>query len=508
MTEERDYIYLKGTEELGEIIDALKEIQAKEIIIVVPRNTKCFLNSTNLSILRSELNKLRKKIYIDSDDERINSLARANGLDIFLSDYYGPEEATKIVTDILPPQKSKPVVKNIKNYDQDKNIIKNSSNKNKKSKKSIPVLGFFIILIIFVGYFILVKYLAYFNLNIILKTEKHPIEETIILSANVAKPDLENLIFPAEYIEITKNHSIRQKTTGVKSGSNSLRGKVKFINKDLENSISLVPGTRIQTSEGNIYRTLERVNLDKGGEQEVTVFAEKNDPKYYLTDLNTKFTIPGLKGTRWEDKIEVTLLEPITGEEEGVHFVSLDDITDGKLNLEKQISDVIKQELKIKYSGYIFPEDLGIFDFKVVNISHNVGQQADEIILTGVGTLKTIGIKENSLKEYLKDIISKQNLRQDINFKIVNLKINSVTINDNFNFLKNKEMTISLKGEVEVKGDIDVKKLTAEIAGQDIKSVKNYLNQYSSIEKAELLIFPPWLNKLPLDISKINVKIK
>ncbi|GIW65689.1 MAG: hypothetical protein KatS3mg094_208 [Candidatus Parcubacteria bacterium] len=500
MTEERDYIYLKGTEELGEVIDALKEIQAKEIIIVVPRNTKCFLNSTNISILRSEINKLRKKIYIDSDDERINSLARANGLDIFLSDY-GPDEATKIVTDILPPQKSKPVVKNIKNYDQ-------AVNKNKKNNKNLTLVGIFIILIILGGYFILVKYLAYFNLNIILKTEKQPIEETITLSANVVKPDLENLIFPAEYIEIIKNHSIRQKASGLKSGSNSLRGKVKFINKDLENSISLVPGTRIQTGEGNIYRTLERVNLEKGGNQEVTIFAEKNDPKYYLTDLNTTFTIPGLKGSSWENKIEVKILEPITGGEGSVRIVSLDDITDGKLNLEKQISEILKQELKIKYSNYIFPEDLGIFDFKIVNVSHNVGQQADEIIFTGIGTLKTIGIKENDLKEYLKDIISKQNLRQDINFKIVNLKINSVTINDNFNFLKNKEMTVSLSGEVEVKGDIDVKKLTAEIAGQDVKGVKNYLDKYSSIEKAELLIFPPWLNKLPLDISKINVKIK
>ncbi len=61
MNEERDYIYLKGTEELGDVIDALRKINAPEIIIVIPRRTKCFLNYTNLDILKNEIKKLNKK---------------------------------------------------------------------------------------------------------------------------------------------------------------------------------------------------------------------------------------------------------------------------------------------------------------------------------------------------------------------------------------------------------------------------------------------------------------
>ncbi|GIW66848.1 MAG: hypothetical protein KatS3mg095_0746 [Candidatus Parcubacteria bacterium] len=507
MSEERDYIYLKGIEELGEVIDALRDIRAKEIIIVVPRNTKCFLNSTNLSILRDEINKLKKKIYIDSDDEKIISLARAHSLDIFLSDY-GVDEVTQIVTDILPPQKSKPKItrKMIEKKDDVNDYQSNYSSTTKKGSKKTKIVYYLsFVFIIVVAYFVLINYFSSYTLNIILKTEKHPVEENIILSANISKADLDNLIFPAEYIEITKNHSIRQKTTGVKAGTDSLRGRVKFINKDQENSISLIPGTRIQTDTGNIYRTMERVNLQPGSEEEVVVFSEKNDPKYYLSDLDTKFTIPGLKGTRWEDKIEVKLLEPIIAEKE-IHFVSLDDINNAKLNLEKQIKEIIKQELKLKYSNYIFPEELGVFDFNVVNISHNIGQQTDEIIITGTGNLKTIGIKENNLREYLKDIVSKQNLRKDLNFNIINLKIDSITMND-FN-LKSKELIAYLRGEIEIKGDIDSKKLIAEIAGQNVDEIKDHIRKYESIERAELLIFPPWLNKLPLDISKINVKIK
>ena len=507
MNEERDYLYLKGTEELGEVIDALREVSAKEVIIIVPRNTKCFLNSTNLELFKEEINKLKKKIYLDSDDEKIISLAKEHKIDIFLSEY-GLNEFSKIVTDILPPHKTKPKVKKIIDRRKNTDYEEEGDHKKRQKRKSknLVFLTLFLFLIaIGSGYLFLNNYLASATLIIKLKSEKIPIEETLILSASASIPDLDKGILPAEYIEITKNHSIRQKTTGLKSGRGNPTGRVKFINTDKENSISLVPGTRIQSSNGNIYRTTERVNLGADDEKEVVVFSEKNEEKYYLSDLNTTFTIPGLKGTVWEDKIQVKLIEPIIASEE-TKFVSLDDINDGKLNLEKQLQEIIKQELKLKYANYVFPEELGIFDIKFLNISHSVGQQVDEIIITGSASLKTIGVKEKVIKEFLKDVISKQNLKRDLDFQIINLKINSLRMG-NFD-LKNRELLASFRGEVEIKGEIDSKKILAEIAGQDESNIKHIIEKYSQIEKAEVIIWPMWLKKIPVDISKINVKIK
>lgn len=505
MNEERDYLYLKGTEELGEVIDALHEIKAREVIVVIPRNTKCFLNSTNLSLLKHEINKLKKKVYFDTDDEHIISLAKEHGFDIFLSEY-GVNEITKIVTDILPPQKTKPKIKKIvsrernTDYDSDRD-------RHRKKKSKLPITTLVIIAIIIIGgiYLIFSNYLTSATLVIKIKSEKIPIEENLILSANASVSDLNKGILPAEYIEITKNHSIRQKTTGLKSGRGNPSGKVKFINTDKENSISIIPGTRIQSPQGNIYRTVERVNLEPGGEQEVNVFADKNDEKYYLSDLNTKFTIPGLKGTQWENKIEVILIEPIIASDE-TKIVSLDDINQGKLNLEKQLQEIVKQELKLKYSDYVFPEELGVFDIKFLNVSHSAGQQTDEIILTGSASLKTIGVKESVLKNFLKDVVSQQNLKKDLNFQIINLKINSFRM-ANFD-LKNNELSVIFSGEAEIKGEIDSKKLLAEIAGKSEDEVKEVIEKYPQIEKADLTLYPYWSKKMPVDISKINVKIK
>lgn len=502
MNEERDYLYLKGTEELGEVVDALREIKAKEIIIVVPRNMKSFLNSTNLDLLHSELSKLKKKIYLDSDDEKIISLARSHGFEIFLSEY-GVNEVTRIVTDILPPQKTKPKIKKITS---NKEYSSDTHKSSKPKRKGKLVIISILIIFIFSGYFIFNNYLASASLLIKLKTETHPVEENLILSSNVLKTDLEKLVIPGEYIEINKNHSIRQKTTGLKEGRSVASGKVKFINTDQKNSISIIPGTRIQTKDGKIYRTAERIYLEAGSEMEVNVFADQNNPNTQVTDLNTEFIIPGLKNTDWENKIQVKLIEPIIVAGDEVRFVSLDDINEGKLNLEKQLQEVVKQELKLKYPNYVFPEELGIFDVKFLNISHSVGQRADEVIITGSASLKTIGVKENILKEFLKDIISKQNLRKDLNFQIINLKINSIRMG-NFD-LKNKELLVSLSGDVEIKGELDTKKIISEVAGQDVANIQQIIEKYEQIEKAELSVWPFWLNKIPLDISKIKVLVK
>jgi hypothetical protein len=50
--------------------------------------------------------------------------------------------------------------------------------------------------------------------------------------------------------------------------------------------------------------------------------------------------------------------------------------------------------------------------------------------------------------------------------------------------------------------------LVEELVGKNLAEAKNIFNKYPVIEKAELTIKPFWLNSLPFDASKINVKIK
>lgn len=494
MKEEKEFIYLKGTEELGEIIDFIKEHEAKEIVLVIPRNTKCLLYPTNLEILKHEINKLRKKIYFNSEDERIISLAKQVGIEIFLEDFTY-EEATKIVTDIIPPQKVKPKIR----------IIKEEPKKKKSSRKTIVIVGIIIGILILGGYMVIVNAFSSAVIEIVLKKQKMTFEEILILNPQITQPDLEKLSLPAEEIEIIKNHTVKQPTSGTKLGQAKASGKVQFSNLDPENSISIVPGTRIKSSKGYIYRTVERIYLEPKQSKEVIVVADNVGEEYQIDNLSESFTVPGLIGTYWEDKIKVKLVEPIIYSPEA-KIVTVDDINQGKIKLENEIKLLIQDELKSRYKDYVIPEDINLIDFKIVDIYPSVGKVAKEVILTGTGKLVTIGVKKNQLTDFLKDIIAKENLKNNSNIKIKSLKINSLKV-QNFD-IKSKIATILIEGEIEIENSIDVNKLTKELVGEDLANLKHIINRYENIERAEVNIKPFWLNHLPSDPSKITIKVK
>lgn len=494
MREEKEFIYLKGTEELGDIIDFIKDHEAKDIVLVIPRNTRCLLHPTNLEILKHEVNKIRKKVYFNTDDERIISLAKQLGIEIFLEDFTY-EEATKIVTDILPPQKTKPRI-----------VIKEEKPKKKKSpKRSI------IITVIIIGVLLLASYVFVVNafssavIEIVLKKQKINFDEILLFNPQLTQIDLEKLSLPAEEIEITKNHTVKQPTSGTKIGKAKASGKIQITNSDPINSISLIQGTRIKSSKGYIYRILERISLEPNQGKEVVVVADDVGEEYEIENLSENFTIPGLANTNWQDKIKVKLVEPIIYSAE-TKIVTIDDINQGKIKLENELKLLIQDELKNKYKDYLVPEDINLIDFKTVDIYPAVGKPAKEVILTGTGKLFTLGVKKNQLIEFLKDIIAKENLRNGSNINIKSLKINSLKT-QNFDF-KNKVATILVEGEVEIESNLDINKLKEELIGQNVANLNIIINRYENIEKAEVALRPPWLNRLPLDPSKITIKIK
>jgi hypothetical protein len=495
---ERDYLYLKGTEELGDIIDALKEYGGKEIILVIPRGTKCLLHPTNLEILKEEVDKLKKKVYFSSLDDRILSLGKQAGFDIFLEEYER-EEALKIVTDIIPPKK----VLKPKAIKKERERVEKPS----KTKVSFSKIFLSLIIILIIGFVIIVSLNKFANsavLEISLKSQNIDFNEALTLDPNAISNDINSRILKAEYIEITKTHSIRQPTTGTKTGRAYASGKVIFKNLDPENSLSIIQGTRIKSPEGYIYRTTKRIYLEPNEEVEVDVIADAPGEKYNI-EKDTEFTVPGLSGTRWENKIKVKLSSPIVVTE-GQKVVTVDDINEGKIKLEDELKKVIQEDLKLKYKDYIFPENAGFLDVKVSDISNSVGQPASEIIITGSGVLKTVGVKQKFLDDFIKDVISKENLGTKENIRIVKINIDSIKMT-NFD-LKTKKMDIIVSGKAEIQGGVDVKKLISELKGQNISNAKEILSKYDEIEKAELFVYPFWSNNLPEDEKKIDVKIK
>jgi hypothetical protein len=504
--EERDYLYLKGNEELGDIIEILREFKGDEIILVVPNQTKALLHPVNIDLLKKEFLKNKKKIYFSTEDKKIGDLLKAAGFNVFLEEYETPEELSKIVTDIIVPAKSKPKVKKLsaKSEFKEKSALVKPKSFLVKWLKLVLLL---ILIAVIIG-FGLDKFTSKAVITITLKSESKDFQEVIELRPGIVSNDLSNQILAGEKIELAKTHTIIVSATGVGRGGNRAKGEITVRNSS-EYATPLVQGTRFQSQDGKIYRSTKRIYIpsqSEGGTVKVEVVADEMGEKYNINPA-AEFTIPGFKGTAWDTRLKTTAESGIFGGGNSeIKIATIDDLTAGRVKFEKELKEIIFKEIGLKYKEYIFPEDGGSINIGLPDISHRVGQITDRIVFSGKGEFKIIGVKKDKLVNFVKDLIADKNLKEKVNVRIAELDIENFRIIDSD--AKLSYARIQVAGKVKTKSDIDVKQVVEQLKGKRLEEIKDILKNNSAIGNAEGSIWPFWNNSLPLNSDKIEIKVR
>ena len=503
--EERDYLYLKGTEELGDVIEILKDFQGDEIVLVVPVGTKALSHPVNIDLLKKEFFKKRHKIYFSTEDKKISDLLKVAGFNVFLEEYENSEELHRIVTDIIVPSKLKPKIR--KPLKTAKAPKTNTKFKVRLSRWSIIA----VVLILLAGAvaFGLDKFTSRATITITLKSESKDFKEMLEIKSQALNNDLQNQILKGEKIELVKTHTVIIPATGEGKGGNRAKGELTLSNSS-SNQMTLIAGTRFKTSDERIFRATQRVSVptkEDGGKVVFEVIADETGEKYNVS-AKTEFTIPGLAGTHWEKEFTTIAENRISGGGSSgeTKIVTNDDISGGIIKIEKEIKEIIVKELKIKYPDYIFPEDGGSVNISQPDISHKVGQATDRIVFSGKGDIKTIGVKKENLVNFIKDIIADKNLKEQSNVRIAGIDIESFRVMDidpKSTFIK-----AQVSGKVTIKGNIDSSAISKQLAGKSLENVKDMLKDNPAIENAEASIWPFWNNKLPTNSDKIDIRVK
>lgn len=503
---ERDYFYLKGTEELGELIEIIRDFQGQEIVLVVPVGAKALLHPVNVELLKKETDKIRKKILFNTEDAKLSELLRAAGFQVFLEEYDDAQTLQKVVTDIIVPARVKPKTQ------KSKATVEAFRTEGRKRIR-LPFLKYLIVgvgltLLILAAVFGVAQFASKATVTIYLKAVKNDLNQIIELRSAVVADDVQKQILKGEKIDLTKTHTLTVPASGEGKGSGRAKGTITIYNSSNQ-SLSLVAGTRFQSPEGKIYRSTKRIYIPASSEErkvDFEVVAEEGGEKYNVS-AKAEFKIPGLVATVWTDRLRAVAEDGISGGSSGdIKVVSLDDLVQGRTALEKEIEAILTNELKLRYPKYLFPEELGVLNIKLADISHKVGQPADRISFSGVGELKTIGVEKDRLINFLKDLAAKDSLKQQNNIRITDLNITGFKIIDLDPKLQYLRAEVS--GTVGMKGDIDLRSVTNQLAGKTLKDVKKILAQNSSIENAEASIWPFWSETLPTDPDQIEVKVK
>jgi hypothetical protein len=344
----------------------------------------------------------------------------------------------------------------------------------------------------------------------------NPKMQDVILNENFsANKDGGTEILPFNLMVISGEENKTIQTTEEKDVSEKAQGTVLIYNAFSSASQRLSIDTRLEGSNGKIYKTKKAVIVPgmKGslpGSIEVGIYGEKAGAEYNSSPLD--FKIFGFKGTAKYAKFYARSKGEITGGFKGKAFIISDAqklaaINDLKTTLQTKLFKKATEQIP---SGFILFKD-AVF----LNIDDNnfdlLSSQDNMLPVKLQGTLYgflfneeklTQKIAENKIDKYDGSPVYLPNIR-DLTFSLSAQA--GLSDKDNISFGEVKNINFNLSGAAKIVWKLDVNKLSADLLGKSKKDFNQILLQYPNINSANLVISPFWKTSLP-DKTK-NIKV-
>ncbi|MAG12195.1 hypothetical protein CL630_00070 [bacterium] len=294
-------------------------------------------------------------------------------------------------------------------------------------------------------------------------------------------------------------------------------GKIIVYNNFNSKSQKLVKRTRFETPEGLIYRIRDSVVVPgqktTGGEKtpgsiEVTVYADGSGEEYNvgLTD----FTIPGFKGSPRFDSFYARSKTPMIGGFSGV----VKTVSDKQLeSAEQDLASALRGKLIQKASSQK-PDSFVLYDDAIFFSLDGDGAQAiqtdvnkDEVDVVVSGTLHSIIFNKNTLSQFLANILI-SNVRSDDNITVQNLDVLEFAVSNKelFSPTENTMLSFVMQGNPHLVWQFDEVKLKQDTLAKSKDEFKEVLANYSSIQKAEVILRPFWRRSFPDVLDKIKIE--
>ena len=316
-------------------------------------------------------------------------------------------------------------------------------------------------------------------------------------------------------IQVSKTESTEANATGQKEASKKASGTIIVYNAYSANSQRLIKNTRFETPDGKIYRinssiVVPGMTVSDGknipGSVEAVVYADEAGEKYNIG--RTDFTIPGFKGDPRYQKFYARSKTDMQGGMKGfVYTISDEDARDITALLEKRLNEsLIKEALKETPPEYILFDSASFFDFSDIRITNASGNEK-RVNVEKTGTLHIPAWERASLAKYIAQVsidgytgdpVTSHNL-ESISIGIKDLSILSSS--------KLTTMNVSLKGTTTIVWLFDEDALIKDLAGKPKQDFQAILRKYPGIDRAELVVTPPWARTISDGSGDISIKI-
>ncbi len=397
---------------------------------------------------------------------------------------------------------------------QRENIWTGINNITKKSFRNFPkrlVVGLGAISVILLGTII---YMTTGSAKIDIEPHKQPLNVQIKISSSdkFSTIDVGSNKIPGQLFNVEKSASQNFPTSGQKDVAQKARGIVTVYNEYGTAPQVLIATTRFQTPDGLIFRTLKGIVVPGTtvvggkivpGSMKVEVIAEKAGQTYNIPP--SKFGIPAFneKGdlVRYQ-KVYGQSIDSMKGGAIGQAKVVTDnDFNSAKMALTDQVTKDVEDSLKTQTAG-LKVVNFSAIKFQDLQSTAKVDEAADSFTMTAGGSIKTVGFKEDDLKNLIKQYVNKTQ-NQDVVPEKLTLSYDGVNFDESSGIMT---FTVGIKGSSYAK--IDADKIKADLSDKNETEIKEYFKAAVGIDTAKVILSPFWVKRIPQDKTRTNLQIR
>lgn len=509
-------INVNKNDEPASVAEKLIDADADEVVLNIPRFSKLAESLANFHLIKREAQLLKKKIIIESVDDKAIELANLAKLEAVNPFFI---KSRKQFSDIViggrkeAPQfyKKKEIEKREKFFADEKPARQTKKEKLIKppSVRKILIVGTGCFLIL-AGLFAAIKILPKAEITVFAKKHPWAFNDAVMADKSLVEADAAKNKIPAQIFSVSKDLELEFPASGKKVVEQKARGKIKIFNAYSSQPQVLIVNTRFVTPDGKIFRLIAGITVPGAEISDgkiipssivAEVIADKAGEAYNIGPVS-RFSIPGFQGSPRYNAFYGQSDAPMTGGFIGeLAYPSDGDIKSAKAELRKRLESSLSAAL----IGQI-PDDLKLMK----NAQNNFYGQPEIIADTGnSGNFKIKGGGESKGIVFLEADINKIMLAkiraefgQEFEIKDFGMEYGEARAD-----FQKGIVSFPVKFSANAARRVDAEDLRKKIADKSENELRAIIFGLPGIESANISLWPFWVQKVPSNPAKIRVSI-
>lgn len=514
-------IIVNKSDEAAVVVEKIIETDDRQVVLNIPRFSHLAGSLSNFHLLKREADVLGKEIFIESVDDRIIELANLSGLKA-VNPFFAKNK--RGFSDIIAPAiirgKKKLVAEKIFWEEREEPLEEKFPEKRTKSWVSwkfkmpsflkLPWKTSLILALVIAGFWVLFKELPRADITINAKTADWSYKDSI-LTERSARPDSKTLTMPNQTFFQKKNMEMKFPATGKKQVEHKATGKILVYNSYSSDPQPLIANTRFTSPEKKTFKLVKGIVVPGAkilegrilpSTIETEVAADQAGPDYNIGPVKL-FTIPGFKGTPKYQAFYGESKESMAGGFIGeVGYPTAGDISAAK----KEIAKALEDNLKITVYSQV-PSEFKVLPDAVsfAIIKQTIKEEVDEnnnFSIFAEAKMNIVGFREGDL---LKILMGRAEEERGSEYEVISKDLSYGLARADFDTGK---MSFLVNFKANLRYKIDVESLKNKITGKPELDLRAIIFALPGIESANISLWPFWVNKVPLDPERVNVKIE